>query len=179
MSYIDGGSFAFGTTDMYDTYGIQLYDMIQDVLKPRLRKNSITIPHRDGVVDFGARYYDQRNLKLRCITTRALMREEIREISYTLSTKSQLRLFCEPDKYYIGQLYDADKLAIEPVSLWRFDLTFICDPFAYSEVITRQFVDRDAWTYGGTATTPTVIEIRNPNDYAISGIQINMREVIT
>ena len=179
MSYIDGGSFLFGQTDMYDTYGIQLYDVIQDVLKPKLRDNSITIPHRDGVVDFGAKYYDQRSLKLKCITTRALTRAEIREISYTLSTKSQIFLFCEPDKYYVGQIYNAGKLEIEPVSLWRFDLDFTCDPFAYGEQITQKFVNQAFWDYGGTATTPTVIEIVNNNDYPLNGITINMREVIT
>lgn len=178
MSYIDGGSFMFGGVDMYETYGLQLYDVLKDELKPKIRKNTLTIPHRNGVVDFGARWYDQRNLTLRCITTLPLTRAQVREIAYTLSQKNQLILWNEPDKYYVGQIISAPALDYEVNVWWTFDLKFVCDPFAYGQQVTQTFTNSSDWDYGGSATAPTVITITNNNDYPITDIEITIREVM-
>lgn len=178
MSYTDGGSFLFGTTDMYDTYGLKIHDVLHDTLKPPLRQNFITIPHHNGVVDFGAKWYDQRSITLRCMTTRTMSRAEVREMAYTLSTKSKIYLFNEPDKYYIGQLYDAPALDYSVNAWWAVDLAFLCDPFAYGQQVTAQFTNSSNLSYAGTAPTPTIITITNNNSFAVDGVTITMREVV-
>ncbi len=41
-----------------------------------------------------------------CTLTRQVTKAEFREIIYALSKKARLRLWNEPDKYYIAELYD-------------------------------------------------------------------------
>ena len=171
-------SFSFSGVDMYDTYGLQCYDVLSDVLKPKTRANYITIPHRNGVVDFGGKWYDQRRITVRCMATYDLTRAQVREIAYTLSKKARLYLFTEPEKYYIAQLYEAAGLNYEINKYWQFDLNFLCDPFAYGAQQTQQFKNSKSFTYAGTAQTPTVITIENTNDYPIQGITIQMRETV-
>ena len=106
-TYIDKSSFQFGTTDMFQRFGIQISDdgMPGDVLKPQLRARKVTVPLRNGAYDYGANYYDERPFTINCVTVRAGNRDDAREMAYILSKKSQLRLWNEPDKYYIGRIY--------------------------------------------------------------------------
>ena len=157
-------SFLFGTTDMYTTYGIMLTDdgMPEDVLLPGLRSRKVTIPLRSGAYDYGAHYYDERGIQITCVTTRVLTREDTREIAYTLSKKSEIRFWTEPDKYYIGRVYQAPTLEqIRKVGN-RFSLIFVCDPFAHGLTKTESFTNlRYEPEYPGTAPTPTYIVIEN------------------
>ena len=174
-TYIDKSSFLFGTTDMYQTFGIQISDdgMPNDVLKPQLRERKVTIPLRNGAYDYGAHYYDERPFGLTCVTVKAGTRDDAREMAYILAKKSQLRLWNEPDKYYIGRVYQAPDLDCLRKVGNRFTLNFILEPFAYGETVNENFTNlKYVPSYQGTADTPTYIVIRNTGSGNIVNIQI-------
>lgn len=172
FSYLNKSSFVFNGTDMYKRFGIQLVDEPEDVIQPGLRSRKTVIPNRSGAYDFGARYYDERILTLNCVTTRVVDRAGMREISYLLSKKGTIRIWNEADKYYVGRLYDA--IALEQLRRIgnRFELRFICEPFAYRETIQRNFQGIYVPNYSGTASTPTRIEITNTGTRDAVGIRI-------
>lgn len=177
MSYTwqDKSSFLFGITDMYTTYGIQIADdgMPNDVLKPQLRERKVTVPLRNGSYDYGAKYYDERPFAINCVTVKAGTRDDAREMAYTLSKKSQLRLWNEPDKYYVGRIYQAPDLECLRKVGNRFTLNFMLEPFAYRNTITQSFTNRIYIPeYEGTADTPTYIVIRNIGTGNAVNIQI-------
>lgn len=168
-------SFLFGNIDMFQRFGLQITDdgMPGDVLKPQLRERKVTVPLRNGAYDYGAHYYDERPLTINCVTVRAGTRDDAREMAYILSKKSQLRLWNEPDKYYVGRIYQAPDLECLRKVGNRFTLNFILEPFAYGEAITETFVNRRfVPSYKGTAETPTYIVIRNTGSGNIVNIQI-------
>ena len=137
-------SFLFGGQDMFQRFGLQLVDdgMPSDVLMPNLRERKVTIPLRSGAYDYGAHYYNERPLTINCVTVRAGTREDAREMAYILAKKSQIRLWNEPDKYYVGRIYQAPGLEVLRKIGNRFSLSFICEPFAYGETLTESFTDR-------------------------------------
>ena len=158
---------------MYAQYGLMLSEdgMPDDVLMPDLRSRKVTIPLRHGAYDFGAHYYDERTVTYTCVTTRMASRDDAREIAYTLSKKAEIRFWNEPEKYYIGRVYQSPTLEQLRTIGNRFDLTFICEPFAYGEIISESFTNRVLVPdYQGTAPTPTMIIIRNtsPNRNAVN-----------
>ena len=167
-------SFKFDDVDMFDRFGLQITDdgMPEDVLLPTIRSRKITMPMRNGAYDFGAKYYDERAITLNCVTVKANTREDAREMAYLLSKKSQLRIWNEPDKYYIGRVYQAPTLEQIRNIGNRFSLTFICDPFAYGEEIDTTFTTRYSPHYAGTAATPTKITITNTGSQTITSITI-------
>ena len=172
IDYLDSGSFSFGNHDLYKEFGLRLINVVGDSLQPKLRPRKVEIPTRSGAYDYGAKYYDERELVLRCASTMSIDRKTWRELSYVFSVKDRIRIFDEPDKYYIGRLYDATQL--EPIKFlgMEFELVFICEPFAYSDVITKQFSTVLEPNYKGTADTPTRIEIVNTGTQPISGINV-------
>ena len=86
-------------------------------------------------------------------------------IPYILSKKSQLRLWNEPDKYYVGRVYQAPSLECLRIKGNRFTLNFVLEPFAYRNTITENFVGQTYTpNYAGTAPTPTYIVIENTGD---------------
>ena len=172
FSYLNKSSFLFNGTDMYRRFGIQLTDDPEDVVQPGLRTRKTVIPNRSGAYDFGARYYDERVLTLSCVTTRVVERADMREISYLLSKKGTIRIWNEPDKYYVGRIYDAIELEQLRRIGNRFRLKFVCEPFAYGETIRRDFQRIYAPKYTGTAPTPTRIEIMNTGTRDAVGIRI-------
>ena len=168
-------SFLFGSTDMYTTYGIQLtQDSIpQDVLLPGLRERKVTVPLRSGAYDYGAHYYDERAIQIECVTTRVLSRAQSRDIAYTLSKKSSIRFWTEPEKYYTGRIYQAPNLEQIRNIGFRFPLVFICDPFAVGETVEDTFTgNRYVPNYIGTAPSPTYIIIENTGSRNAVNIQI-------
>ena len=174
-TYIDKSSFLFGTTDMYERFGIMISDdgMPNDVLKPQIRERKVTIPLRNGAYDYGAHYYDERPFALTCVTVRAGTRDDAREMAYILSKKGQLRLWNEPDKYYMGRIYQAPDLECLRIKGNRFTLNFVLEPFAYGEAVTQNFVNRRFTpNYKGTADTPTYIVIRNTGNSNAVNIRI-------
>ena len=167
-------SFLFGSTDMFEKYGIQLTDdsIPTDVLIPELRPRKVEIPLRHGAYDYGAKYYKERGIQIQCVTIRMVTREESREIAYTLSKKSEIRFWTEPEKYYIGRVYQAPTLEQLRNIGHRFPLTFVCDPFAYGLSKEMEFRGRINPEYGGTAPTPTYIVIENTGRTNAVNIQI-------
>ena len=173
------GSFQFGITDMYATFGIKLVDdsIPEDVLFPVIRSRKVTIPQRHGAYDFGAQYYNERNVKIQCVTHRTITRDESREIAYLLSKKSEIRFWTEPDKYYVGRAYEAPTLEQLRNAGNRFSLTFVCEPFAYGLTKTDLFTRLNYTpSYQGTAPTPTYIVLRNS---ATSGNVTNIKITMT
>ncbi len=171
----NNSSFQFGSTDMYATYGIKLTkDSIpEDVLLPELRSRKVTIPLRHGSYDYGAHYYDERAIEIECVTTRALTRADTREIAYELSKKAEIRFWTEPDKYYVGRIYQSPTLEQLRNVGSQFRMVFLCEPFAYGETKTEQFTGQIFTpNYTGTAPTPTYIVIRNIGTTNVSNIKI-------
>lgn len=181
MTYLNHGSFKFGGVDMYQKYGIMILDtgLPKDYLIPSLRPRKIRMPRRHGEYDFGAKYYDERTLTLDCVTVKRLtkytFRTFAREVSWALSKKSEIRLWNEPEKYYIGRIYDEIELVQIPDTGFQFKIDFICDPFAYSEAVYTSF-DGNQFIpdYKGTAPTPTFIEIVNNGNANAKNIRISM-----
>ena len=168
-------SFLFGTTDMYQTFGIMISEdgLPNDVLKPQLRERKVVIPMRNGAYDYGARWYDERQITLTCVTVKKGTRDDAREMAYILSKKSTIRFWNEPDKYYVGRIYAAPALDILRNVGNRFTLTFSLEPFAYGAVINANFTNRRFTpNYHGTAPVPTYIVIENTGSGNAKNIQI-------
>lgn len=169
-------SFEFSGIDMLTTYGIRCIS--SDVLQPKPRVRKVSVPGRDGTHDFGARNYDERQLRLSCDSMAALTRHQIRELSYLLARKGRIVLWDEPDKYYLGRLYDDAQLKYIGLIGHEFTLTFTCDPFAYGATVDRampeKFVGVDQ--YQGTASTSTRIALTNTGTAVIQGLHIVVRE---
>lgn len=174
FTWLNKSSFTFGGVDMYERFGIMLQNEPQDVILPPLRSRKVLVPQRHGAYDYGAKYYDERGLQLDCVTIRTLNREDVREISYLISRKSELRIWTEPDKYYVGRIYDSEALKQLRNIGNKFTLTFILEPFAYGVTKTEPFTNGRNYVpeYKGTAPTPTYIIIHNT---AVSGNVTNLK----
>ena len=176
-NWLTKSSFKINDTDMYAAFGLQLTDdgLPKDVLIPGLRSRKQVIPLRSGAYDYGAKYYDERPLQIKVVTTRILSRSDTREIAYVLSKKVELRTWNEPDKYYIGRIYQAPDLEQLRNIGNRFPMTFICEPFAYGATKTEQMTSLlYIPDYKGTAATPTYIVIENTGTGPATNIQITL-----
>lgn len=169
-------SFTFGNVDMYAEYGIRV--LHYDTLLPPLRPRKVIIPKRSGAHDYGAKYYDERTIRVECDTRSGLTKDEVRELAYTLSKKNRIRFFNEPDRFYIGRIYDPSELNYIGSIGHEFTLTFVCEPFAYSEPVGYAMTGGVSMRpeYLGTAPTPTRITIVNNGDGDVVGVQIRIRE---
>ena len=167
-----GSSFQFGNHNSADDWGIRV--IAHDFLFPPKRARKVAILHRDGMYDFGAQNFEERTLRLSCTLERKITRAALREIVYLLCQKKQIRLWNEPDKYYIGELYDPDEILDYPMEVEReFELNFICEPFAYMDAVDAPVSSgHNAVPYRGTANAPCVITLHNPNSYAITNVTI-------
>jgi len=163
--------------DLRERFGI-VVESIEDLFLPKLRERKLIIPGRSGAIDYGAKYYDERELILTCGTVSLPSRADVRELSYICSKKSKIVRWDEPDKYYIGRIYDPNDIQRFAGGMKKFQLVFLCEPFAYGSQVTEQFVNSTAIDYAGTAQTPTVITIKNNNSYPIAGITITMTEEV-
>lgn len=167
-----GDSFSFGTYNSVDNWGIMVIG--HDTFLPPKRSRKINIPGRSGAYDYGAKNWDERTVRLECVLMRQMKKEEFREIVYLLSKKGRLRLWNEPEKYYMAELYDSpdvDDFYLEEMR--EFELSFVCEPFAYGENVTAALADgRNRISYKGTAETPAVIVLRNVSDDEIANVTI-------
>lgn len=167
-----GDSFSFGTYNSVDDWGIMVIG--HDTFLPPKRSRKINIPGRSGAYDYGAKHWDERTVRLECVLMRQMKKEEFREIVYLLSKKGRLRLWNEPEKYYMAELYDSpnvDDFYLEEMR--EFELAFVCEPFAYGENVTTALADgRNRIAYKGTAETPAVIVLRNASDDEIANVTI-------
>lgn len=174
MVNITADSFTFGGVDMFEQYGIMM--LHYDVLLPKLRERKVTIPMRSGAYDYGAKFYDERTIKVECDTRRSLSKDEVREMAYLLSKKNQLRFWNEPDRYYIGRVYDTAELNYIGSIGYEFSLSFVCEPFAYGETVQAEVPRKFIVDYKGTAPTPTRLTIKNVGTKNVTGIQVRIRE---
>lgn len=172
MSSITENSFQFGEYNSLDDLGI--FCEAYDTLLPPKRSRKIEIPGRDGLYDFGSETYGERTIVLKCKLIEQITKAQLREVSYKLSDKKNLILWDEPDKYYVAELFDPTEIDNIADRLWlEFDLTFTCEPFAYTETKDLPLrVGPNGIDYGGTAKTPTLITIHNANAYEVSNITI-------
>lgn len=165
-------SFTFDGHNSLEEWGI--FCTHHDTIMPPKRQRRQAIPGRDGSYDYGAQNYDDRLVRLTCELVEPTTRAGFREIAYRLSHKGKLVLWDEPDKHYIGELYDAAELEnIAGGLIRKFELNFTCEPFAYHETVSRPLISGvNPVEYRGTARAPCVIRIDNPNSYAVSNITI-------
>lgn len=164
-------SFAFAGVDMLAAYGIRM--VARDVLAPRLRKRLLEVPGRDGTYDFGARWYDDREVRLVCDSLRGLTRAEVRELAYLLSRKGELVLWDEPEIRYVGRLYDEAELTRVGRIGYTFELRFVCEPFALGETVQGAVGGRVQ--YEGTARTPVRLMVRNDGGEVMRGLRMRVR----
>lgn len=167
-----GDSFSFSTYNSMDDWGIQV--IATDVFLPPKRHRKLEIPGRSGAFDYGAKDWGERTIRLDCRLTRQISKSGFREIVYLLSKKGRIRLWNEPDKYYIGELYDqADVQDFYLESMREFELVFTCEPFAYGETKTLPLSDgRNAVAYRGTADAPCTIVLKNISESDIINVTI-------
>ena len=167
-----GDSFSFGKFNSMDDWGIKV--VAYDYLLPPKRSRKLTIPGRSGSYDFGAKNWDERSLRVSCMLTRQMSKAEFREIIYHLSQKAQLRLWNEPDKYYVAELYESAEVQDYYLEIAReFELVFTCEPFAYGASVTAPIKSgRNAINYKGTAETPCMIVLKNTSKTNVINITI-------
>lgn len=167
-----GDSFSFGTYNSVDDWGIMVIG--HDTFLPPKRSRKISIPGRSGAYDYGAKNWDERTVRLECVLMRQMKKEEFREIVYLLSKKGRLRLWNEPEKYYMAELYDSpnvDDFYLEEMR--EFELAFVCEPFAYGSILTVPLASgRNQVNYGGTAETPAVIVLKNTSETEATNVTI-------
>lgn len=167
-----GDSFSYDRYNSVEDWGILVNAV--DVFMPPKRKRKITIPGRSGSYDFGARNWDERTIRLSCTLMRQMSKAEFREIVYALSKKGRLRLWNEPDKYYVAELYDSGEVRDYYLETVRdFELVFTAEPFAYGSTVTSQITDgRNVPDYQGTAETPCVIVLKNMSANDVMNITV-------
>ena len=95
-----------------------------------------------------------------------------------MSKKARLYIWDDPEKYYIGELQDADDLDWRNLShMEPFKLNFICEPFAYKDVPAKSIQSgNNLIEYQGTFPAPVVIRIQNVSNANVSNITITTVE---
>jgi len=80
----------------------------------------------------------------------------------------------EDDKYYIAEcLEDANIVVYPQRAKHKFVISFLCEPFAYGEQKIQAITQGvNVIDYNGTQHAPTLIILRNPNDFDIQKIII-------
>lgn len=165
-------SFQFGRYNSLDDWGIKC--IAHDYLLPPKRSAKLTIPSRNGSYSFNSKIYNERELILTCVLIRKISKAELREIAYLLSEKKALRIWNEPEKYYLAEILNPPDVIDYPREIMReFELSFICEPFAYGEIISKKMVrGLNKVDYKGTTETPTRIIIKNTGTATIRNITI-------
>jgi len=163
-------SFQFGGFNSVDDWGIKTVQ--HDVLLPPKRSRKIHIPHRSGMYDYGSVCFDERVLSVECHLIRQISKAEFRRIIFELSRKRQIRLYNEPEKYYIGELFESPEVDVWMEEKRReFTLNFVCEPFAYKDMTSLAIKSgSNSVKYNGTAAAPALIIIRNNGNAAVTNI---------
>ena len=137
--WIENGSFKFGTTDMYATFGLRVTDCDYDYLSPAPRQRKMEVPLRSGSYRFEEKYHEERQILL-SVRSENPVREYWRELSYVLDKTANLYIYSEPEKYYTGRIYDPSQLKrLRNVGV-DFDLIFTCKPYAVGLSTTQDIV---------------------------------------
>lgn len=172
MTNIPDDSFSFGRYNSLTDWGIRVVKY--DTLTPAKRSRKVSIPRRSGMYDFGADCWEERTVRIECVLERRISRAELRAIAGALSQKSRLRLWDEPNKYYIGEIYDPAEITdYYDEAMREFTLSFVCEPFAYGRTVTLPISSgENAVQYHGTADTPCMIVLRNVSTNDIANLTI-------
>jgi len=176
---MEPNSFTFGTKNSLE-FGIEI--VAYDVFSAPKRDRRVKIPFRHGTFDQGRKYFEDRILRLECRTERReLTKAEMREVIFWLSQKSIIRLWDEPDKFYIGEIMESAAVDVFAQRVMQhFTLPFLCEPFAYGRQVTEDIkTGANPIEYRGTAQAPTLFVIRNPNDFPVTNITISAVRQVT
>jgi len=168
-------SFSFGIRNSYDDFGIKV--IVSENFAPQKRYRSQVIPFKDGEYDFGRKFYQNRIVTLDCATERdQYTKAEMREIIFWLSQRSTLRIWDEPEKYYIGELMEDPSMIVYQNHVRnKFVLPFVCEPFAYGPQLAKRVTQGiQEIDYGGTAETPTAIYLKNNSSVPIVGVTLTL-----
>lgn len=124
-------TFTFENQNSLDDFKIIVNKVHRPIL-PALRPRKLIIPGKDGAWDFGNNTYEELPLPIDCTIVEPLDDVSLtRAIAIWLSKKGKLIISDEPEKYYMGRVYETfTPDIIGPAG--KFTLNFICDPFAYS-----------------------------------------------
>ena len=151
---------------------------VNRMLLPRLQPRQVKIPGRHGLYDLGDHKYENRLLALDCFVQRQglpELRQLARELAHWLSVKARLVFDDEPDKYYLGRLYE--QVDFENIlGSGFFSLVFEVEPFAHGESLTVSktvtTADKIELNYLGTAPAATTITITNTGENTINGFTL-------
>ena len=166
-------SMTIGGVDLKQEYGIIIEEINRPFL-PKLRPRKVELPNRSGAYDYGAKWRDEISLDIKCGSIRLPTQSQVRELVYTMSEKTKIAFWDEPDKYYIGRIYDPGRAYKVLSSMRKFELSFICDPFAYGATIAAEFERDYSPSHIGTAPAPARLQIKNVGSTTISGIHITI-----
>jgi predicted phage tail component-like protein len=172
-------SFTYNGVDVFEIARLRIIHY--DVFSAPLRARKVLVPGRSGMYDYGAEYHDERQLRMECLIDGAIEDAQFDELKYVLSRKGRrIILWDKPDRYYVGQCYDAaEVLDYYHHYLREFELVFQCEPYAYAIEATVLTSDQPIifTQYEGTRQAPTRITIRNTGSAPLSGVTITAREV--
>lgn len=104
---------------------------IQRPILPTLRKREMTIPGKDGTWDFGNNKYENIIIPVVCYMIQPT-REQIRNVAEWLSTKGNIYFYDEPEKYYIGRVFESLAEEIQGAT-GMFVIPFECEPYALAD----------------------------------------------
>ena len=172
MTDLPYDSFTFGRYNSLTDWGIRVIKY--DTLTPAKRPRKLSIPRRSGMYDFGADCWEERTVRIECVLERKISRAELRAIAGALSRKDRLRLWDEPDKYYIGEIYDPAEITdYFDEAMREFTLSFVCEPFAYGRTVTMPIASgENKIQYWGTADAPCLIVLRNTSSAEAANLTI-------
>lgn len=166
-----GDSFEFRGVNFLEKFNLKIIKV--DYILPPKRERKIQIPRRHGMYDFGSECWEERMIRLECDLLNPLSRAELRELSATLSRKGKLYLWDEPDKFYVGEIYNGGEIFEFPkANIRTFTLEFICEPFAYREAMEINISNGiNKIEYNGTFEAPCTL-ILEAEEY-LENITIN------
>jgi predicted phage tail component-like protein len=178
MDEMVNNTFLYNGKNLYELAFLRVFSY--NVFAAELRARKVQVPGRSGAYDFGAEFHEERPLRMECFIERKIQEYQFDELKYALSRKGRIIMWDQPDRYYIGQAYNA----AEVLRHWQylatsFTLEFTCEPYAYSlaPTILTSALPVIFTEYEGTRKAPTRITIRNTGNASLSGVTITSREV--
>lgn len=147
-------------------------------LRAAMDQNMLKIPGRDGMISQGDTTYQMGQHLVDCIVNQdslPALRAHIRQVAAWLSKTGRLSFSDEPDKYYVGRIYDAMVLE-QLLTHGQWSIVFTVQPFAYGEQKRKSATGSPNVNipidYQGTAKSPCRIVIQNTGPTDISLVRI-------
>lgn len=175
---ISPDTFMYNNTDMRIAFNLMI--LHYDVLSPPKRARKILIPEYSGAYDQGARWHDERELRMECNIYGDIGEKRLDDMKFLLSHRGRITLWDKTDRYYIGAVYDYPEITDHYMHCMRsFELRFICKPYAVGNEQVRIVSQEPVIpinNYIGTRETPTRLTIRNTGTTPLSNIRITVRK---